>query len=71
MKPMGRCNLTIAVIATGANLVRLKEICRISILENKLCSNVPALRLGTWFFMANTYLGSVKIALQTFGIVVT
>lgn len=60
MKPMGRCHPTVATIAMEAHLAGLKEICRISILQNKLFSNVPALRLRHLVFAANGYLGSTK-----------
>lgn len=35
------------------------------ILQNKLFSSVPALRLQHLVFAANTYLGSKKVVLQT------
>lgn len=60
MKPMGCCHPTVAAIAMEANLAGIKEICRISILQNKLFSNVPALRLQHLVFAANAYLGSTN-----------
>jgi len=45
MKPMGHCNLTVAAIAMEANLAGLEEVCRTSVLQNKLLSYVPPLSL--------------------------
>lgn len=61
---MGHCNLA-CCNCQEANIARLKEFCRVSVLKNKLFSNVLVLRLWYLGFAVNACLGSTKIVLQT------